>query len=141
MPVALTFNPTNFLRPPFNSNSFSANISSCQVSHVRCHLSRVMFQVSHVTSHVSQLLFFVVELVGGGSIINGASPPSFLDSSVQFAICKKLLMLENVCFVYRKSETPIKDCLIVVMKILVTMVGSMERQTKTKIKKPKGCSQ
>ena len=79
--------------------------------------------------------------MGGGSIFNGASPPSFLDSTVEFAICKKLLMFENVCFVHRKSEPLIEDYLIVVMKILVTMVGSMERQTKTKIKKPKGCSQ
>ena len=47
----------------------------CKVSHVMCH-------VSHVTSHVSHFWFFFVykevELVGGGSVINGAYPSSFL---------------------------------------------------------------
>ena len=49
------------------------------MSGVRRHMSRVMCQVSSVT-----LLFFsflldkVVELVGGGSVINGAYPVKFL---------------------------------------------------------------
>ena len=60
----------------------------CHVSRVTCHLSHVMCQVSPVTCHLSHvkkyfLIFFilkkiywVVELVGGGSVINGA-PSSF----------------------------------------------------------------
>ena len=48
-----------------------------------CHMSGVMFYVSHVTSQVSHVtsnfflfLFFykVLELVVGGSVINGAYP-------------------------------------------------------------------
>ena len=37
-------------------------------SHVMCHVSRVTYQVSHVTF----FFYKVVELFGGGSIINGA---------------------------------------------------------------------
>ena len=48
------------------------------MSHVTCHVSCVRCQVSHVTCHVSQYYFFcvldkVVKLVGGGSVINGAT--------------------------------------------------------------------
>ena len=64
----------------------------CQVSGVSCQLSGVSCQVSHVMCQVSQVTFFprkndnkekkkmdgVVELVGGGSVINGATPSSFL---------------------------------------------------------------
>ena len=107
---------------------------TCHVSCVRCHMSQVM-------CHNYYFLYIVVKLVGRGSIIKRASPPSFFDSTVQFATCKKLLLFENVCFVHRKSEPLIEDCLIVVMKILVTMVGSLERQTETKIKKLNGWSQ
>ena len=38
---------------------------SCHVSRVTCHLSRVI------------LIFKLVELVGGGSVINGAGSPTF----------------------------------------------------------------
>ena len=43
-----------------------------------CHVSRVTYHLSHVTSYVSNVfwVFFckVVELVGGGSVINGPTP-------------------------------------------------------------------
>ena len=48
-----------------------------------CHVSRVTCHVSRVTCHVSRVRFFffffdkVVELIGGGSVINGATPSSF----------------------------------------------------------------
>ena len=49
------------------------------VSHVRCHMSRVICQVSGVRCQVSGVtIFFVVELAGGGSIINEADPVLFL---------------------------------------------------------------
>ena len=44
----------------------------CQVSHVRYHMSGVTCQVSHVTYFY--FFYKVVELVGGGSVINGAYP-------------------------------------------------------------------
>ena len=60
------------------------------LSHTICHVSRVMCHVSCVLCHVSPVTYFflfkkgkksgqqkfdkVVELVGGGSIINGAYP-------------------------------------------------------------------
>ena len=54
-------------------------IAWCQVSHVRYHVSGVRCQVSGVTCHIKIYLFFfifffdnLVELVGGGSVINGA---------------------------------------------------------------------
>ena len=49
----------------------------CPVSVVRCPVSGAKCQVSHVGSHVSKYIFFLdkeVELVGGGSDINGAFP-------------------------------------------------------------------
>ena len=60
--------------------------SMCQVSHVTCHISHVICQVSHVTWKYKKLIQFKfkilkekfstkftkeVELVGGGSVING----------------------------------------------------------------------
>ena len=49
------------------------------------HVSCVMCQVSHVMCHMSHVNFFliffqdiVVKLVGGGSVINGATPSSLL---------------------------------------------------------------
>ena len=52
------------------------------MSDVTFHLSLVMYHISGVTYHTFFLLFFfqkVVELVGGGSVINGAYPVQFLD--------------------------------------------------------------
>ena len=56
----------------------------CHVSCVTCHMSRVTCHVSHVTCHMSHLFIFfffpdkVVELIGGRSVINGATPSSFI---------------------------------------------------------------
>ena len=49
---------------------------------VKCYMSHVTHQVSHVTYHVS--CFFVCfidtvgKLLGGGSVINGVTPPSWV---------------------------------------------------------------
>ena len=65
---------------------------TCHMSRVTCHVSRVTCHVSHVTCQkkkiyilIKKKLFFfylkkmdkVVELVGGGSVINGAYPVQF----------------------------------------------------------------
>ena len=48
---------------------------TCQMSRVMCHVSGVMSQVSHVSFKKKKtFLYKVVELVGGGSVINGAYP-------------------------------------------------------------------
>ena len=51
---------------------------------VTCQVSRVTCCVSHVTCHVSHVTFFykVVELVGGGSVINGPTPSTFLMQNI-----------------------------------------------------------
>ena len=57
----------------------------CNMSHVMCQLSRVRCHVSGVTCHHIFFSFFsssffidkVLVLVGGGSVINGATPSSF----------------------------------------------------------------
>ena len=51
----------------------------CHMSHVRYHVSDYRCYMSDVMCHVSDVgsIFFkdkVVELVGGGSVINGAYP-------------------------------------------------------------------
>ena len=56
----------------------------CYVSCVMCHVSRVMCHLSHVKIYFFYILYIffyplkkmdrVVELVGGGSVINGAYP-------------------------------------------------------------------
>ena len=58
---------------------------TCRVSHVTCHVSRVTYRMSHVTCHMSRVTFFflffsdqLVKLIGGGSVINGATPSSFV---------------------------------------------------------------
>ena len=56
---------------------------TCHVSRVTCHVSHVTGHVSHVTCHMScvtkYIYFFLekkVKLVGGGSVIVGATPSS-----------------------------------------------------------------
>ena len=39
-----------------------------------CHMSRVMCHMSRVTCHMSDVPFFLVKLIGGGCLINGAYP-------------------------------------------------------------------
>ena len=50
---------------------------TCQVSRVRCHVSHVRYQVSHAMCiYIYIYIFFfykMVELVSGGSVINGAN--------------------------------------------------------------------
>ena len=53
----------------------------CHIPRVTCHMSHVMRHMSGVTFHMSGVLFFgerggdiVVELDGGGSVINEAYP-------------------------------------------------------------------
>ena len=69
----------------------------CHKSRVTCHVSHVMYHMSHVTRHMSRvtchmsqffLLFLsslekVVKLVGGGFVINGATPSSLFFSPLQ----------------------------------------------------------
>ena len=55
------------------------------MSRVTCHMSRVTCHMSRVMCHFLFFIFFyliffpdkVVELIGGGSVINGATPSSF----------------------------------------------------------------
>ena len=70
------------------------------VSHVTCHMSRVTCHVSHVTCQVSHFIFIffffsdkVVEHIGGGSVINGASPSSFFIFYFVSTISTKILLL------------------------------------------------
>ena len=54
----------------------------CHMSYVTCHVSHVMCHTSCVTCHVSHVFSIIIfldkvlELVGGGSVINGALTPS-----------------------------------------------------------------
>ena len=48
------------------------------MSHVTCHVSCVMCQVSGVACQVQHDILFVGELVGGGSVINGAHAGAML---------------------------------------------------------------
>ena len=63
---------------------FTPNLMSyvtCKVSHAMCH-------VSHVTCHGQLVPFFlllfykVVDLIGGGSVINGAFPIQFIEQLI-----------------------------------------------------------
>ena len=66
----------------------------CYVSGVMCQLSGVRFQVSGVKCKVSGVFFFftkVVELLSGGSVINGAYPVQFLYLAVEIGLTLKLL--------------------------------------------------
>ena len=65
----------------FRENVHPPPCVTCRMSCVACHESHVMCQMSHVMcqmSHVNIFHFFegdkLVELVSGGSIINGAYP-------------------------------------------------------------------
>ena len=61
----------------------------CQMSCVLCHVSCAICHVSRVPchmSHVTFIIFFadnVVKVVGGGSVINGATSSSFDASKVE----------------------------------------------------------
>ena len=59
--------------------TFTENLQNIHVSHVVCQVLHVMCNVSHVTGHLSIkwkkihiFLCKVMEVVGGGSVINGA---------------------------------------------------------------------
>ena len=58
---------------------------TCHMSRVTCHMSRV----TYIYIFFYFLFFFLyklVELVGGGSVINGATPSSYLaDLDLQFS--------------------------------------------------------
>ena len=55
------------------------HVSCGHVSCVMCHVSRITCHVSHVTCHMSHIFLDKVEkLVGGGSVINGASSSSLV---------------------------------------------------------------
>ena len=47
---------------------------TCHVSHVMCHMSCVTCHMWCVTCNVSHVACHMMELVGGGSVINGAYP-------------------------------------------------------------------
>ena len=49
-----------------------------------CHLSQVRFYVPGVMCHVSLFLFLLVKLFCGRSVINGATPSSFLLTHISF---------------------------------------------------------
>ena len=54
------------------------------MSCIMCHMLRVMCQISQVT--LNKIFFFVdkvVQLVGGGSVINGPTPCEFKTVSVK----------------------------------------------------------
>ena len=56
-----------------------------------CHMSRVRCHMSHVTchlSHVTYIFFYkVVKLVGGGSVIDGATPSSlYIQPNIRWLI-------------------------------------------------------
>ena len=72
------------------------------MSHVSCHVSGVTCQVSHVRYHISGVMchFFYtrMELVGGGSGINGAYPVWFL---ISLYLCCK----DHLSFCGFKSTT------------------------------------
>ena len=66
------------------------------MSRVRCHLSGILCQVFCVRCHMSYIYFFykVVELVGGGSVINGAYPVQFM-KKVKLPFCPDRFMKEK----------------------------------------------
>ena len=79
------------------------------MSCVTCHLSCVMYHVSRVTCDVSHFFssFFspdiVVELIGGGCVINGATPSS-LDRLSTYISCILKLFLTLV-YLYHTNDS------------------------------------
>ena len=67
----------------------------CHVSRFTCHMSCVMCHLSHVTFFPFffwslKIFYKVVELVGGGSVINGAYPVQFLKIQRNFNFLGKI---------------------------------------------------
>ena len=68
----------------------------CHMSPVTCHVSRITCHMSHVKKNYIYIYFFliilqkkldkVVELVGGGSVINRPAPSSFNRPGVAGAV-------------------------------------------------------
>ena len=81
--------------------------TSHHLSHIRCPVSGVRCQVSGVRCKVSFYFYFfssdkVVELVGGGSVINGAYPVQFLHACYECILVSVVLFL---CFFLRSLDT------------------------------------
>ena len=60
------------------------------MAHVTCHVSHVKCHMLHVTSIFNLILFvdILLELVGGGPVINGATPSSFYREWIK-SVCQE----------------------------------------------------
>ena len=69
------------------------------LSRVTCHVSPVTCHLSHVTCFLLFVFFDkIVELVSGGSVINGAYPVQFLTCWRTDILCKRRQMASSICF-------------------------------------------
>ena len=75
----------------------------CPMSYVTCHGSHVTCHVSHVMCNVSCVIIYifflhkVLELVGGGSVINGAYPVLFnITLAISYNTNQIMLNLANM---------------------------------------------
>ena len=67
---------------------------TCHVPNVMCHLSRVTCQMSKKLHffYPEKKLDKAVELVGGGSVINGAYPVQFVSKKIIYEVIRKLFV-------------------------------------------------
>ena len=56
----------------------------CCVSHVTCHIAGVNY---YIFLFIKKIIDKIVKLVGGGCVINGATPPSFCPSCTSTFEC------------------------------------------------------
>ena len=65
-----------------------------------CHLSHFICHVTHGTSYVSRVFFLykVLDLVNGGSVMNRASPSSFILTSKKLFFCKQSNLNKYCCY-------------------------------------------
>ena len=61
--------------------------NTCRVSSVMCHMSHVTFHVSEKEEERKEKKSYkVLRLVGGGSVIDGATSSSFLEGSLHNSV-------------------------------------------------------
>ena len=71
----------------------------CHMSHVMCDVSCVTFHMSHFCSSFLFSSDKVLKLVGGGSVINGATSSSFIyyeSPACGPSLCVKMLRVQSI---------------------------------------------
>ena len=94
---------------------------TCHMSSVTCHVSHVIYHMSRITKYIYTFFLKEVKLVGGGFVINRATPYSFFLFTFLQEFKNISLQLTYIIVTVMAEETAV-IVLAVVTKITVLIV-------------------